>query len=264
MRGSLSSEPTLRGIRDLLHVDGPGFALPDDFIQQLCELIECDGIGFNHLDSTAQTQYFTQGYGVDEGRWLIEGPPVPPEEADDWWAHYWTSICSFPERTGTYHHVQLNTDFLTAAQRRAHPLTAEDSPEMMLVLPNGGGRTLRLIVVREDGPDFDEDDRFLLLLLMPHIERIYRARERQRAGTTVSITPRQRQLVEQLRLGHTNAQIAHRLHISEGTVRTHLQHVYTRLGVTNRVAAVIRAEQLDDDGTTVSTSMRLARAGSHQ
>jgi DNA-binding CsgD family transcriptional regulator len=257
MRGSLSSEPRLRAIRDLLHLDGPGYALPDDFIQRLCELLDCDGIGFNHLDSTAQTQYFTQGYAVDEGRWLVKGMPIP-EEAEDWWAHYWTGSCSFPERTGTYHHVQLNTDFLTAAQRKAHPLTGDDSPEMMLVLPNGGGRTLRLLVGRDDGPGFTEDDRFLLLLLMPHIERMYRTRERQRAGTTVRITPRQRQLLEHLRLGHTNAQIAHRLHISEGTVRTHLQHVYTRLGVTNRVAAVIRAEQLDDDASTASTTMRLA------
>lgn len=256
MRGNPTSESMLRAIRDLLHVDGPGHALPDNFIQQLCELLDCDEIGFNHLDSTAQTQYFTQGYAVDEGRWLITGMPYP-EEAEDWWAHYWTSICSFPERTGTYHHVQLNTDFLTAPQRRAHPQTAHDSPEMMLVLPNGGGRTLRLLMGRDDGPGFTEDDRFLLLLLMPHIERMYRTRERQRAGTMVQITPRQRQLLEQLGLGRTNSQIARRLHISEGTVRTHLQHVYSRLGVTNRVAAVMLAHQLDDDAGTASDTMRL-------
>lgn len=255
-RRSLSGEPMLRSVRDLLHVEGPGYALPDDFLRHLCELLDGDGIGFNHLDSTARTQYFTQGYAADTGRWLITGMPLP-EEADFWWAHYWTSICSFPERTGTYRHVQLNTDFLTARQRRAHPLTADDSPEMMLVLPNGGGRTLRLLVGRDAGPGFTEDDRFLLLLLLPHIERMYRTRERQRAGTTAQITPRQRQLLEQLRLGLTNAQIARRLHISEGTVRTHLEHLYDRLGVTNRVAAVMHAERFDDDAGTAPATMRL-------
>lgn len=256
MRGSLYGEPMLGAIRDLLHVDGPGYALPDAFLQQLCELLDCDGIGFNHLDSTAQTQYFTQGYAVDEGRFLVQGMPIP-EQAEYWWAHYWTSTCSFPERTGTYHHVQMDSDFLSKQQCKAHPLTADDRPGMMLVLPDGGGRTLRLQVGRDKGPEMTEDDRFLLLLLMPHIERMYRTRERQRTGTTVRLTPRQRQLVEQLRLGYTNAQIARRLHISEATVRTHLEHVYTRLGVTNRVAAVVRTEELSDDPSAALTTMRL-------
>lgn len=255
MRGSLSSEPTLRAIRDLLNADGPGHALPEDFIQRLCDFLGADGIGFNHLDSTMRTQYFSQGYAVDVGRWLIKGMPFP-EEAEDWWAHYWTSICSFPERSGTYHHVQINTDFLTARERKAHPLTAEDRPEMMLVLPNGGGRTLRLLVTRDDPPGFTDDDRFLLLLLMPHIERMYRTRERQRIATSAPLTPRQGQIVEQLRLGSTNAQIARRLHISEGTVRSHLEHVYARLGVTNRVAAVIRADDLGDDAFAGSATAR--------
>jgi DNA-binding CsgD family transcriptional regulator len=256
VRGSLSSEPTLRAIRDLLHVDGPGFALPDEFIRQLCALVDCEGIGFNHLDSTAKTQYFHQGYDVDEGPRLVTGMPFP-DETEHWWANYWASTCSFPERSGTYRHVQMDSDF-SSTQERKHPLMADNGPGMMLVLPNGGGRTLRMIVCRDARPDFTEDDRFLLLLLMPHIERMYRIRERQRVGTTVTLTPRQRQLVQQLRLGRTNAQIARRLGISEGTVRSHLEHVYARLGVTNRVAAVIRAEDLGDEETATPPTMRLA------
>jgi DNA-binding NarL/FixJ family response regulator len=44
-----------------------------------------------------------------------------------------------------------------------------------------------------------------------------------------------------LAAGHTNAQIARRLGISEGTVRTHLEDIYGRLNVSNRTAAVLRA-----------------------
>jgi DNA-binding NarL/FixJ family response regulator len=41
--------------------------------------------------------------------------------------------------------------------------------------------------------------------------------------------------------GHTNTQIARRLGLSEGTVRTHLENIYERLQVSSRTAAVIRA-----------------------
>ena len=37
-----------------------------------------------------------------------------------------------------------------------------------------------------------------------------------------------------------NAQIARRMQLSEGTVRTHLNHIYERLGVISRTAAVAR------------------------
>ncbi|MGB7448423.1 MAG: helix-turn-helix transcriptional regulator [Ornithinimicrobium sp.] len=255
MRGSLSHEPTLRAVRDLLHLDGPGYALPDALLAQLVDLLEGDEIMFNHVDSTAQTQYFIQHYAADAGSQVLIGTDwLEPGAWTDSWAHYWDSPCSFPERTGTYHHVQMLTDFYSDRQRRSDPITADCGPQIMLVLPNGQGRTLRLICNRESGRDFTEDDRFLLLLLMPHLERLFRARERQRAGTQVVLTPRQRQLLRQLRLGLTNAQIAHRLGISEGTVRSHLEHLYARLGVTNRMAAVIRAENLADEPPT---SMRL-------
>jgi DNA-binding NarL/FixJ family response regulator len=38
--------------------------------------------------------------------------------------------------------------------------------------------------------------------------------------------------------GHTNAQIARRLGMTEGTVRTHLENIYERLQVSSRTAAV--------------------------
>jgi DNA-binding NarL/FixJ family response regulator len=41
--------------------------------------------------------------------------------------------------------------------------------------------------------------------------------------------------------GHTNAQIARRLGVTEGTVRIHLQNIYARLQVSSRTAAVTRA-----------------------
>jgi DNA-binding NarL/FixJ family response regulator len=41
--------------------------------------------------------------------------------------------------------------------------------------------------------------------------------------------------------GHTNTQIARRIGLSEGTVRTHLENIYERLQVSSRTAAATRA-----------------------
>ncbi|MGP8000601.1 MAG: response regulator transcription factor [Streptosporangiaceae bacterium] len=48
-------------------------------------------------------------------------------------------------------------------------------------------------------------------------------------------------MLDLLAAGHTNAQIARRLGVSEGTIRTHLESIYRRLGVSSRTAAVTRA-----------------------
>jgi DNA-binding NarL/FixJ family response regulator len=49
------------------------------------------------------------------------------------------------------------------------------------------------------------------------------------------------ELLRLVAAGHTNAQIACRLGVSDGTVRIDLQNVYARLHVSSRTAAVTRA-----------------------
>jgi DNA-binding NarL/FixJ family response regulator len=55
------------------------------------------------------------------------------------------------------------------------------------------------------------------------------------------LTPRQWDLLYLIARGRTNVQIARQLGLSEGTVRTHLENIYSRLQVSNRTAAVVRA-----------------------
>ena len=118
--------------------------------------------------------------------------------------------------------------------------------DLMLTLPATPGpvpvpgRTVRLIFFRGSGPDFSERDRALLTLLRPHLHQAYLAAERRRHPIP-QLTPRHWDLLRLLAAGHTNAQIARRLGISEGTVGTHLENIYTRLHVSSRTAAVTRA-----------------------
>jgi len=63
--------------------------------------------------------------------------------------------------------------------------------------------------------------------------------EPQRLG----LTRRQSEVLQLVRMGHTNAKIAQLLGISERTVAHHLENVYRRLDVSTRTAAVRRADE---------------------
>jgi DNA-binding CsgD family transcriptional regulator len=51
------------------------------------------------------------------------------------------------------------------------------------------------------------------------------------------LTSREREILDLVAEGRTNAQIAERLWLSPGTVRKHLDNVYAKLGVHTRTAA---------------------------
>ena len=55
-------------------------------------------------------------------------------------------------------------------------------------------------------------------------------------GTALS--PREAEILEALATGATNREVAKRLFISESTVKTHLVHLYEKLGVDSRTAAL--------------------------
>ncbi|MBC3841952.1 response regulator transcription factor [Streptacidiphilus sp. 4-A2] len=63
---------------------------------------------------------------------------------------------------------------------------------------------------------------------------------RVRAGRP-ALSPRETEILELLAEGLANRQISKRLFISEATVKTHLVHVYEKLGVDSRTAAVAAA-----------------------
>jgi DNA-binding NarL/FixJ family response regulator len=57
------------------------------------------------------------------------------------------------------------------------------------------------------------------------------------APEPTQLTSREREIVELVCEGLTNAQIAHRLRVSDNTVKFHLQNLYLKLGVRNRTEA---------------------------
>lgn len=70
----------------------------------------------------------------------------------------------------------------------------------------------------------------------------FRRRARELVAT---LSQRERDVAAQLVLGHTNAEVAAALFISEGTVKAHLASIQAKLGVDNRTAIAVIADRAD-------------------
>ena len=235
---------TLAGIVSADRGEPPAHGVAPSLLSDLLGLVRCDHVFFSGHDSSRQVNWL----------WQV----VPTEARDGWyyaaefWEHYWDSPCSYPDRTGDLRSVIKISDFYSARQWHSTGLYHDAcrphgmEHQLMLSLPAGpgwsagSGRTVRLIFLRGPGPDFAERDRDLLTVLRPHLQQAYLDAERRRHPAP-RLTARHWDLLRLVAAGHTNAQIARRLGITEATVRTHLEHIYRLLQVSSRTAAVTRA-----------------------
>jgi DNA-binding NarL/FixJ family response regulator len=85
--------------------------------------------------------------------------------------------------------------------------------------------------------------------LSPHVAkrvigRLATARPTRESGAgprIAALTPREREVLALVGAGLSNAEIARRLHLVEGTIKTHVSAILSGLGVRNRVQAAILA-----------------------
>jgi len=73
---------------------------------------------------------------------------------------------------------------------------------------------------------------------------IYRSATPQRAARDAAVdelTSREKEVLSLIGLGMTNAEIAAELFVGEGTVKTHINHVFAKLQLRDRAAAVVFA-----------------------
>jgi DNA-binding CsgD family transcriptional regulator len=230
---------TLLGIVGDKRSDLPAAGLPPSLLSELKDQIPCDQLVFTSFDAGRRIELFTQDI-----------PDDYDDSEDDlrlFWELYWGSLpCCYPDRSGDLRSVTKPLDFYSARQWHSNAMYSELirswglEHEMLVCLPGGRMRTVRLLFWRGPGADFSERDRALLALLRPHLHQAYLDAERRRHPIP-SLTPRQRELLRLVAAGHTNAQIARRLAVTDKTVGKHLENIYARLQVSNRTAAVIRA-----------------------
>jgi two-component system nitrate/nitrite response regulator NarL len=75
-------------------------------------------------------------------------------------------------------------------------------------------------------------------VLAPSVQAALVSGVRERREPAVALSPRERDMLVGLARGLSGPQIAAELHLSPSTVKTHLQRLYDRLGVSDRAAAV--------------------------
>src|SRR5829696_2967222 len=68
--------------------------------------------------------------------------------------------------------------------------------------------------------------------------------QRERMPHFEPLTPREEEVLELMKLGHTNRQIARELVISPGTAKNHVEHIIQKLMVSDRTQAVVKALEL--------------------
>lgn len=66
-------------------------------------------------------------------------------------------------------------------------------------------------------------------------------RRRDALASLEVLTAREREVVVQIGRGRSNAEVAAHLHVTEATVKSHVTHLFEKLGVTNRVQIAITA-----------------------
>lgn len=225
-------------LREALRGNDPVLTAPA-VAQALLVVIRADFASLNDLDIRGRAS------AVDVELGNLDGPEEPWGQ---FWEHFGDSLtCCYTERIPRLRTEVMSTrDFYSDRQWRSTGMYTEVLQpagvwqELVMPLPAPPGIARRLVFFRAPGSGaFTSDERDAAVLLQPHIGDALRQQARLAAARL--LTARHLEVLRLVAAGHDNASIARRLALSPGTVRNHLESVYTRLGVTSRTAAVALA-----------------------
>lgn len=237
--------------------------VPESFKQHVPEtitsLVPSELTTYNELDLRTSTNVW-------------EWEPVPSDFAEltETFAIYMDEnpCIEYYRRTGDGRATKIS-DFLTHRELRRLGYYNEYlrrvglEHRMSIVIPKPPHS---VIALGRTGKDFSERDRLLLDLLHPHLTQAYdnaAALTRMRQESVhpnpvkdvllsresferLGLTDREAEILLGITRGQTNQQIAASLYVSPFTVKTHLQHVYRKLGVRSRTESLSRALEIPD------------------
>jgi DNA-binding CsgD family transcriptional regulator len=226
--------------------NGPGACEAPDEIDRSCAALLASLIGFDevlytHLDVVRGTATVFSGPHLTRdsdceaalGRLGHLHPAVASylEEGDERRPRRVSDVCSSSEWVNgpVYREV-------FSQSRSMHQLS--------LVTRLGGGVGVGWVLTRRKC-DFSDDDVMVATRLLPHLTVLSTVVEgdRHRLGTHGgTLTTRETQVLNLLATGAPASAIARSLGITVSTARKHLEHIYDKLGVHDRLSAVIKAD----------------------
>jgi DNA-binding CsgD family transcriptional regulator len=216
---------------------------PRQLLSGLTRLIPADGVGWQE-----------RNHAADRVTFIVEEPEVRFVPAV--WEELAPLVVHDPLRACLHvseRRVAMLSDFLPMRAVRRNPFWSQalrtqqpwGGPYHLRVwfdVPAEHGQTIFLV---RGGRDFSERDRCLLELLRPHLVRLranveLRRRAVLEAPDGLDLTARELEVVRWVARGKTNAEIAALLYISPGTVRRHMDNIFSKLGLHTRTAVVAR------------------------
>lgn len=224
-------------LTDPARIDEQGRPLPWSVLRGMADVIGCDAVCYESRDLRTHTVINRQATFKPSPR----GDTA--SNGRSFWSQYWYGCWDDWPPDGDYPVAHRTMPEQSSTDRPVYAeffQTISGSSEVVIRLPVESGLEHRLLLWRWSGQDFSERDCLVLTLLQPRLAALNRAIYRREPGR-VDLTPRQWELMRLIAAGNTNRQIASQLVLSEGTVRTHCEHIFKRLQVTNRVEAIARA-----------------------
>ncbi|MEY8252631.1 MAG: LuxR C-terminal-related transcriptional regulator [Colwellia sp.] len=150
-------------------------------------------------------------------------------------------------RARALHALKRTTDALTDISRALNIAAKGGFYRMFLDAGDEIHQLLRLIVKEDANKQTDTVIEFMgklnKFLLADHNSN--RTKNQPPVDTLLEpMTKRERQMLDFIKTGETNKDIADKLFISEQTVKWHLHQLYKKLGVKNRTSAIAKASAL--------------------
>lgn len=191
----------------------PAALLPRSVIDSVARLIPCDVIGVGKVNGS--------GY-------LLSSVDLPHDE----YVELGPQVCDGPLMAGLQHLSRMPHDDEDVLLNKA--LGVADC--LRVSFATGAGTMTQLCLDRQRST-FSDRDRALLAIISPVLGRLmWEHSVHPHRG--VNLSAAELRVLELVAHGGSNTEIAARLCVSVTTVRKHLEHVYRKLGVSNRTAAV--------------------------